>query len=61
MDINTKLNLTFMIFSMLSILFIEVADKKKYEPSNNLRAFVVLVAGVSFLGFITTCLVRIWA
>jgi hypothetical protein len=61
MDFNAKLNLTFMIFSMLSILFIKVANKNKYEPSNNLRAFVGFVAGVSFLGFITTCLVRIWA
>ena len=46
MDINTKLNVTFLIFSLLSILFVKVASKNGYDPSHNVRAFIGLIAGI---------------
>ena len=61
MDINTKLNLTFLIFSLLTILFVKVASKNNYDPSYSVRAFIGLIAGVSFIGFIITLFIRIWA
>ena len=61
MDINTKLNMTFLIFSLLSILFVKVASKNDYDPSHNVRAFIGLVAGVSFVGFFVTLLIKVWS
>lgn len=61
MDINTKLNMTFLIFVLLSVLFVKVASKNKYDPSYLAKATIGLIFGVSFIGFIITSLVRIWA
>jgi hypothetical protein len=61
MDINTKLNMTFLIFVLLSVLFVKVESKNKYDPSYLVRATIGLIFGVSFVGFVITCFIRIWA
>ena len=60
MDIYTKLNLTFLIFALLSTLFAKVASKQVGEPSYFTRATIGIAFLVSFVGFVVTALLRIW-
>ena len=60
MDINTKLNLTFLIIALMGVLFIKVRSEMSGEPCLLIKASAVIFTLGSFAGFIVTCFIRIW-
>lgn len=60
MDLVSKLNITFAMFSLLSVLFIRVRSEMNGEVMFITKLIVVSTLSVSFLGFIITALIRIW-
>ena len=61
MDINTKLNMTFLILFIMAVLFIKIRSECSGEASYFTKASSVIIIAVSFLGFIITSFIRIWA
>ncbi len=60
MDLVSKLNMTFLVFSFLSVLFIKIRSEMSGEVLFITRLIVVSTTLSSFSGFIITTLVRIW-
>lgn len=60
MDINFKLNMTFLVFTLLSVLFIKIRSEFDSDPSILVKAIYCITLSVSFIGFIVTSLLRIW-